>query len=262
MSGPPRNHPPGIAPGTAPDPAAAAYASRLEAALADVLGPARGAIHQREWARAQAAGAFPDHLSQAGQDRFVETRLAPEDGPGFFLDIGAGDGLRHSNTVLFETRYGWSGLLVEATEPLARSAGANRLAPCVCAVLGGRRREADFLEVTDGYWAMSGIVDAYPDDLLEALRKHPAHRETVTRRQVTPISDLLADAGITVIDYLSIDIEGAEPDLLLGFPFDRVPVRAWSIENSARTNDISLLMASHGYEMVEFIGFDEIYLAA
>ena len=59
----------------------------------------------------------PDHAayrSQAGQDRYVLNTIYKKGlRGGFFIEMGAADGVLLSNTHVFEKNYGWKGILVE-----------------------------------------------------------------------------------------------------------------------------------------------------
>lgn len=74
------------------------------------------------------------------------------------------------------------------------------------------------------------------------------------------LNDILVEAGIHQIDYISLDVEGAEPEILASFDFDAFDVRAWTIENMEGRNDVAGLMRSPGYERRTQIGADEVYV--
>ena len=54
------------------------------------------------------------HMSQAGQDSWVLGEVFNEKRNGYFLDIGAADGVCLNNTYLLEYRYKWSDICVDA----------------------------------------------------------------------------------------------------------------------------------------------------
>jgi len=59
---------------------------------------------------------------------------------GYFLDIGAHDGIHISNTYLLERRYGWSGICIEANRDTFLKLQKNRKATCVNACLDSCER--------------------------------------------------------------------------------------------------------------------------
>jgi FkbM family methyltransferase len=234
----------------------------LDESLADLRGPARGRHFQSLWDAARREGRFAPYFSQSGQDRFLEDRVFRGERNGIFVEVGAYDGLVHSNTAFFEVERGWDGLLVEASPDLAASARRNRKAACVERIVGPKVADVEFLEVLEGYTAMSGVLATYDPMLLQRVRAHPDHRERILRLQARPLGEILDEAGIAAVDYVSLDVEGAEIGVLESFPFDRIPVRAWSIENNSGDPRIARLMAGQGYEIIEYIGVDEIYVPA
>jgi hypothetical protein len=63
-------------------------------------------------------------FSQHGQDAFVyETFFKNDGGQGFFVDVGAYDGVTFSNSLFFERHLGWSGICIAATSCLREAAG-------------------------------------------------------------------------------------------------------------------------------------------
>jgi hypothetical protein len=58
---------------------------------------------------------------------------------------------------------------------------------------------------------------------------------------------------------LSLDVEGGEMDILTNFPFEIYESDLFSIEKNVQSSNIPQLMKSKGYELVEFVGVDDIY---
>src|SRR5215472_7304519 len=69
--------------------------------------------------------------SQVGQDLWVFGEVFNEQRNGFFLDIGAGDGVDLSNTYILENRYGWRGICIEANPDAFEVLRKNRCCQCV-----------------------------------------------------------------------------------------------------------------------------------
>lgn len=214
------------------------------------------------WTVEKTLGMHPEFHSQSGQDRYLHEALFENSSSGTFVDIGGYDGITGSNTLFFERQLGWKGLLVEPAARPFEAARMNRACICRQVAAGGRNATATFLEIQSGYTQMSGLEDCYDREMLRVVRRNPVHAEARVRVEVQPIGTLLREAGIDRIDYVSLDVEGSEMAVLEAFPFDRVPVTAWSIENNTGSPDIARFMASRGYAAVEFVGTDEIYCAA
>jgi len=65
------------------------------------------------------------YFSQFGQDKWIIERLFPSKRNGFFVDIGANDGITLSNTYFLEKK-GWNGLAVEPIPPVYEKLVKNR----------------------------------------------------------------------------------------------------------------------------------------
>ncbi|MEM1047676.1 MAG: FkbM family methyltransferase [Pseudomonadota bacterium] len=198
--------------------------------------------------------------SQAGQDRFVDERIFGGKRDGVFVEIGAYDGVTGSNSLFFERVRNWKGLLIEPVERLAQAARRARCVPCLTTAIGQRTGVARFLEIERGYKQMSGFLETYPADLLETVRAHPDHREGIVEVPVATLSEVLETAGHKKIDYLSLDVEGAEASILAGFDFDAFQIDCWSIENNGNDAAIRQTMERAGYRHVGRIGVDEMYV--
>lgn len=234
----------------------------LQSRLAATRGPARGALNQELWSVVRMLGEVPEYFSQAGQDHFVDRCLTQGRRDGVFVDVGGYDGVTGSNSLFFEVFRGWSGLLVEPVPQRLSEASEIRRCPCVGCAVAGRAGPRPFLQVLDGYTQMSGLVDRYDPAMLAALRANPAHREAQVSVEARPLAELLAEASLRQIDYLSLDVEGAEAEILAAFPFEAFEIDTWSVENPTGDPAIERTLRSAGYRLVEFIGVDEIYVRA
>lgn len=198
------------------------------------------------------------YYSQAGQDRVVD-RLLKGKRDGVFADIGGYDGLTGSNTLFFELFRGWSGVVVEPAPTQLRKAKALRRCQCLGYAAAGRARTLEFMEVTAGFTQMSGFLETYDADLLAQVRGDPRHAEEVHALEAKPLGDILSEAGLAQIDFLSLDVEGGEMDILQNFDFSAFDVQIWSIENNTANSAIPDLMKDRGYDLVEFAGVDDIF---
>src|ERR1043166_5997427 len=178
---------------------------------------------------------------------------------GFFVDVGASDGVRWSNTYLLERSFGWTGILIEP-HPLHHAAlPANRRSKvhygCVGPITG---EPVEFWAVAD--YEFSGIA-RYANHGIHAA----ARDEHTTHPMVTiSLNDVLRECDAPeVIDYVSLDTEGSELAILSTFDFDRYRVSRWTIEhNTINEAKIDDLMRSRGYrrDLSEWSWFDGWYV--
>ncbi len=185
--------------------------------------------------------------SQLGQDLWVLEKTGHKRN-GFFVEFGATDGVRLSNTYLLETAFGWQGICAEPNPAYFEALKQNRRCTVSPACIGGvtGAQEAFVLAEDLGGFARYMSMDMHADKR-DAYLADPANVMTV---QTTSLHDLLTELGAPHdIDYISIDTEGSEEEILSSFPFDQWNVYAFTIEHNfgASRDSIHELMTRHGY---------------
>ena len=183
--------------------------------------------------------------------------------PGFFVEFGAANGMDLSNTWLLEKHFGWTGVLAEPNPDFHESLTANRSCAisfdCVFNTTG--ELTPFFCTERREYSRMGAVA---PEDGHE-LKRRQVYRETMVR--TVTLNDLLKrhDAPRT-IDYISLDTEGSEYDILAAFDFDAWDVRLISVEhnNTPMRGKLHDLLTRHGYarKFSEISLFDDWYARA
>jgi FkbM family methyltransferase len=163
------------------------------------------------------------YLSQIGQDRWVleKTHFKRR---GYFLDIGAADGLYLSNTYILEKRFGWKGICVEP---------ANKIKDL-------RKNRKCIIEDSCIYPKSGELVEFQIDDEISGIKKYfdGAHKRTgkIVKIKTISMKDLLKKYNFPkAIDYLSIDTEGSEYEILKRFPFNDYLVKLITVEHNAHS---------------------------
>lgn len=195
---------------------------------------------------------FSQHLSvaQAGQDFWVYGEAFNLMKNGYFVDIGAHDGVFLNNTYILESRYSWKGICVEANPLTFLDLSKNRTCECANICIDSEAGTVNF--------ALRGTVGGIIDDQTDN-KGFDDSGLTVSINSVT-LFDLLESSGSPrVIDYLSMDIEGAEERALLGFPFADYVFRTITIERPpSRLRD---KLSGNGYILVKEVpGLDCFYI--
>lgn len=221
---------------------------------------ARGAIHQQIWDCERFAGKRSQFFSQAGQDAFLDERVFKGKRDGVFIEIGGYDGITGSNCLFFELIRGWHGLVIEPSPKYHAMCAAFRRSPCLKTAVGGERGTAEFLEVTEGLRQMSGLVHCYDAGLRRQVEADPRHKAEIIEVKVQPLSQILDANHLREIDYISLDVEGAEMAVLSKFPFEKYKITAMTIENNNGSAALPELMRSKGFKRIEVIGADDVYL--
>jgi len=174
--------------------------------------------------------------SQAGQDSWVSDTLNNKQ-KGFFVDIGAHDGVFISNTHMLEKYLGWNGICIEADPNRFDSLCHNRSSINVPLAVRNYKGFCYFIkEGPDGHVVANINKGDIPCDTLH---------------------NILVEHGAPChIDYISLDIEGLEVEVLESFPFIKWDVNLWTIEHNlfqdgpANKEKIFEIMSANGYQRV------------
>ncbi len=156
-------------------------------------------------------------------DRKLEAHL-PE--RGFFVEAGAADGVRESNTYFLERIRGWEGVLVEPIPSLAGAcAKERRRSRVIQAALVSEAHGGPTVTVLDGD-LMSLVRGSLGDGAEETRRLEAAKRwHGANGRPVEvparTLSSILDEVGVERIDFLSLDVEGYELEALRGLDLAR-----------------------------------------
>lgn len=210
--------------------------------------------------------------SQYGQDRFVAEAIYGGKRGGYFVEAGAGDGIWISNTLLLERQYGWTGILVEPTSAFA---ALQRNRPdCICENSGLASEEGliTMVEIFDR--GQAAISPAAKDNLLLSrstkdtrqvdLDEMNSHWGVAKRQyavKAKPLAAVLREhRAPSRIDYLSLDVEGFEFEILRLFPFDSFQFGCLTIERPPP--ELHSLLMGKGYMLKGRLGEDYVYIEA
>lgn len=180
------------------------------------------------------------------QDAWVLRTLKNKE-RGTFLEVGAYDGVYHSNTLTLEESFGWDGMLIEAVHEYAVAARRERKARVVEAAVGTNYTPEPFYVA--GQW--SGLKHSTRPNLLV---EHEKRNNPTINLLTEPLACLLRWFRVpAVVDYLSIDVEGAEYPILKEY-FRNPPThfRCMTVEVGVGRDDLDKLVSllePHGYEL-------------
>jgi FkbM family methyltransferase len=180
---------------------------------------------------------------------------------GTYVDVGGGHPLADNVSFWFYLK-GWRGLVVEAQQNLADMYAHLRPEDRVVSCLAGRTNgEAEFYAV-EPLHGFSTTVRAHA----EGAGRFGATYRTIVK-PVRTLASLIDDAGLGAIDFLKIDVEGAEADVLAGMDFTRHRPRVICLE-AARPGDMAenvqgweADLIAHGYAFAFDDRLNRFYVA-
>lgn len=193
-------------------------------------------------------------FSENFQDWFVLQEVGFKS-DGYFVDIGAGDGITASNTYLLEKFYKWQGICVDPNPFFTQTLSSvrNSFSSTLCVheetgkILPFRFNANE--ELFYG-WNFRAGLSQHLDKIDPAFDQHFATINVLT----ISLSDLLKlYHAPKIIDYLSIDTEGSEYSILKDFDFTEYDIACITVEHSF-TEDrekIYNLLTANGYKRVE-----------
>ncbi|HEY5236510.1 MAG TPA: FkbM family methyltransferase, partial [Rhabdochlamydiaceae bacterium] len=202
------------------------------------------------------------YQSQHGQDRFIHENFFPEKKEGTFVEIGAYDGTTFSNTYFFEKKLGWKGLCIEPNPQAFNRLKNNRDAICVQGCISEKPGTVKFLQLSGYCEMLSGIQNKYdPEHVKRIDTELASHGGAKTEIEVPAftLNALALKHGIGRIDYLSIDTEGGEWDILNSIDCTTLDIDVISVENNYGDQKIKEFLFSKGYAFIQTLDCDEIY---
>lgn len=176
--------------------------------------------------------------SQFGQDIYVFETLFNNKQTGFFVDVGGNHPISCSNTYLLESK-GWTGIAIEPQQELRDLWKEYRKTPCLNYVIGSENKTVSFIEGSPDQHGLAGV---------EGFNKITSVSNKTEVEQIK-LSDLLSQYNITNIDYLSVDVEGYEMNVLNGIDFNKLHIKVISIENDIGFKNIPLIGKRLGNEL-------------
>ena len=198
---------------------------------------------------------------------------------GFFIELGAMDGVQYSNTLFFEQNLNWKGVLIEPTNQFINLIKNRPNCYNFNYAVSNIEGEVEFL----GDGALGGIPD-----LMSDWHKYGWKLDKLESYKVKskPISKIIKDINIERVDLFSIDVEGGEIMVLETFDWT-IPVYLILIEGNYtasekdkndwitkpnvnnilvnneyinRINKCTDILTKNGFEFIEKIGCNEVWI--
>jgi FkbM family methyltransferase len=185
------------------------------------------------------------NYSQLDQDTWILSKF-DENHQGFFVDIGANDGITISNSYLLEQK-GWNGICIEPNTQEFEKLNSVRTSSNYQICISDFNGKCSFQE--NGFFG-------------KIMMKGGGDTDSFTLERF--LDDVEAPK---TIDYLSIDVEGGEYDIIKDFPFEKYFIKYITVEHNAygenfalKNSIYSILSEYFNLEKENVGGFEDWYV--
>ena len=174
------------------------------------------------------------YFAQVHQDEVLLDLIGDH---GYFVDLAANDAKEFSNTLALE-RAGWDGLCIEPN-PAYWYGLSHRKCQVAAALVGATKQQVD-VKFRGVYGGIVGKLD----EKMANYKKEP--NAPVEKRYTVPFLEVLRKFNVPqTIDYMSLDVEGAELMIMKDFPFEQYTIRIMTVERPSQ--ELRNLLQSKNY---------------
>jgi hypothetical protein len=207
------------------------------------------------------------YYSQCQEDEYLNLKYFKNKQNGVYIELGALDGLLYSNTKFFEDSLNWKGILIEPHPnkfELLKQIRPNNflfndLVSCYTEPL-------KFKYFVDIHAAVSGVEDTlthfHYTEFFDKEHNKFLPQNTIYIKPKT-LTDIIKSTNITHIDFLSLDVEGHEYEVLQSWDFS-IPIHLILIEilgvQPDREELCRQILLKNGYTFMEKFKHNEIYI--
>jgi FkbM family methyltransferase len=198
-----------------------------------------------------------EYYSQFKQDKCLHENIFKDYKNGIFVDVGAHDGITYNNTLFFEKNYNWTGINIEPIKSVYDKLVINRPKSininCAAGLSDGT---AEFI-LNTGYTEMlSGLKNEYDSRHYNRTLEENHYMGGTTNIinvDVKTLDTILKENNINHINYLSIDVEGAEFSVIKGIDFDNVFIDVIEFEDNYPDKSAPIV------EYLSYMGYTIMY---
>eukprot|EP00977_Amphora_coffeiformis_P017833 scaffold5978_cov157-Amphora_coffeaeformis.AAC.1 len=215
--------------------------------------------------------------SQYGQDIWVDTYFGQKRG-GIFVEVGGYDGETHSNTLLLEKERGWQGILIEANPySFKLMKGKDRSCWMAHACIQSRNHSTLTFQLAGGITSAMEVASPQHKQRIQTDLPNYRHQanwkgagdtfcmscnpfRTILEHTSLPLFDSTSPG---VIDYFSMDVEGAELELLQTLLDEKkkLPeIRVFTIEMQENAHEIRQWLTAKNYQEIAVVGIDSVFV--
>lgn len=204
------------------------------------------------------------YYAQCQEDILLNEYIFKNKRNGIYVELGALDGILFSNTKFFEDQLNWKGILIEPHPDKFKSLLLNRPNNYLFNNLVSCHEEPlEFIYFVDSYAAVSGVENTlsqwHIDTFYEPCKYLPQNKILI---KPVSLTEIIRITNLTHIDFLSLDVEGHEYEVLKSWDFS-VPIDIILIETLGVEPDKEELcreiLIKNNYNFLTKFHHNEIY---
>lgn len=211
----------------------------------------------------------PQTYSDDNQDIYVYTNFFSNLKNGFYVDLGAYDGITSSKTKMFED-LGWDGICVEPNPVVYQKLKQNRKCKCLNFGIGRENKDEPFVKLTrkDGEsnnWEVASCFLEYVPVrlarmIIGGIGTNQTNCELIIIRSHT-VTDLFNEYVIQKnINLLTVDVEGTENDIIKSIDYNKYLIDCIMLEYHDYTSDLDDFLITKDYYKVWEKNNDQIFI--
>ena len=181
---------------------------------------------------------------------------------GFFIELGAHDGITQSNTFYYEKKKNWNGILIEPTPKLYEICKKNRskknLFFCnACVDFDYKKENVKLIYSNLKTTSVDLTSDIYREKHLAEPELNFFEKQNYYMAKAKTLNSILKDSNVPkVIDFFSLDVEGAEFSVLNGINFDEFNFKYILIETD-EFERLKKFLEDKKYQFVKKFNFND-----
>jgi FkbM family methyltransferase len=204
------------------------------------------------------------YYSQIQQDRILQEKFFFREENGFFVDVGAEEGVNGSNTYFYEQK-GWKGICIEPHPESFAKLKEARNCLCLPLAISSQKGKTKFTKINGPSQALSGLTSQYDARHLDRIERDIGEKggqKEEIEVETDTLKNIFAKQNVKEVHYLSIDVEGGELDVLKSIDFDEVMIHVIDVENNYPDSFSALrkFLFYKGFTKSFPILFDEVFV--
>lgn len=206
------------------------------------------------------------YYSQSKQDEILDTHIFKGLKKGVFVDVGAWDGVCFSNTLFFEKEREWKGIHIEPLPDKFADLVKNRPNSInLNLAISDSEGEGEFLAITGNTGMLSGLTSNYDERHIQRIERETKELNTETKTiqvKMRRLDSIFKEYNVKRVNYLSIDAEGSEMNIIRSIDFGFTFIDVIGFENNYADKSIAILefLKQKGFVRLPINHRDDIFV--